>query len=160
MSKDKFLKGEFHPKNPKKYIGKRPITYRSGWELKAMEMFDTNPYILAWESESREIPYFNPFKPPRGAWSVYIPDFIVIYMDPKTGKQFGEMMEVKPLKETPGHRPISERTGRPLKISAHTKAAQALNEIKWKVAKAWCDKNGLAFRVVTEQTLFRMNMNK
>jgi TnsA endonuclease N terminal len=143
-------KGEFVPKNPNKYQGKLPIIYRSSWEFTAMQMFDLHPNVLAWQSESLQIPYYNPLAK---RWSVYIPDFLVLYVD-KGGKQYCELMEVKPLKEVTGYQQISERTGKAKKLSPRDQAAQAINAAKWTAALEFCAKRNWSFRVVTEDTLF------
>jgi hypothetical protein len=139
---NKFAKGEFVCKNPQKYMGKFPIIYRSSWEMTLMRVFDDHPNILGWSSESVSIPYQNPLT---GRWSMYIPDFLVVYVD-KDGKQHCEMIEVKPLKETPGYR--EKRT------SQRTKLVQAINQAKWAAAMAYCHKRGWGFRVATEKDLF------
>jgi hypothetical protein len=55
-----YSKAEFHPKNLKKYLGKFPIIYRSSWEMTLMQVFDQNPAVLGWSSETITIPYRNP----------------------------------------------------------------------------------------------------
>lgn len=152
----KTAKGEFTPKNPDKYKGKLPIIYRSSWEFRAMQMFDEHPNILAWSSESLQIPYYNPLAK---RWTVYIPDFLVLYVD-KDGKQFCELMEIKPLKEVTGYQQINERTGKPKRVSAHDRAAQAVNAAKWSAALEFCAKRQWSFRVVTEETLFSHKRKK
>jgi hypothetical protein len=154
--KNNTAKDYFAPKNPEKYKGKLPIIYRSSWELAAMRFYDEHPYVLAWQSETVQIRYMHPIKKTP---SVYIPDFIVMYENGK-GKIFREMVEIKPLKETPGYQKISEKTGRPLKVNITTQMQQAINQAKWAAATAYCRAHGLTFRVVTEQTLFAMNMPK
>lgn len=140
----------FTPKNPQKYIGKMPIMYRSSWELTMMMWLDSHPYILQWASESVDIPYRNPLT---GKWSIYIPDFLIVYAD-KTGRQHVEMVEIKPMKEVPGYQKISERTNRPLKVSKQTQLVQAVNAAKWAAAMQFCKKKGWKWRVVTEETLY------
>lgn len=115
-----------------------------------MTMFDRHPNVLAWASESVSIPYRNPFT---GKQTVYIPDFLVVYVD-KDGSKFCEMIEVKPLKEVAGYQRVSETTGRPLRTSQKDQATQILNAAKWQAALAYCARNGFRFRVVTEDSLF------
>ena len=139
---NKFAKGEFPIKNPAKYMGKLPAIYRSSWEMTFMRVLDDHPNILGWSSESISIPYQNPLT---GKWSMYIPDFLVIFVD-KDGNKRCEMIEIKPIKETPGF-----NQGR---ISAKTKLVQAINQAKWAAAAAYCHKRGWYFRVATERDLF------
>ena len=70
--KTKFSHGKFTPKNPEKYIGTYPISYRSSWELVFMNKCDTHPNIKQWASESIKIPYRNPLTKKH---TYYIPDF-------------------------------------------------------------------------------------
>jgi hypothetical protein len=147
-------KGVFTPKNPEKYLGSNlnNITYRSGWELQVMNVFDTHPSIVKWASEAVSIPYLNPLT---GRWSMYIPDFIVVYVD-KNNTHHCDMIEVKPSKEVPNYQALNER-GLPKRISKKDKLSQAVNAAKWKAAMEYCAKRGWSFRVATEELLFKYN---
>lgn len=138
----KFANGEYALKNPAKYMGTLPVIYRSSWEISVMKVFDENPHVLGWSSESIQIPYFNPLK---RAWSIYIPDFFVVFVD-KAGNKRAEMIEVKPFKEVPWAN--NKRS------SQQTKAAQMVNQCKWTAAIKFCAKRGWNFRVATERELF------
>lgn len=134
-------KGEFTPKNPQKYKGKLPILFRSSWELTVMTKFDQHPNVLEWASESISIPYQNPLT---GKFTMYVPDFLVKYVD-KTGKTHVEIIEVKPIRET-----LKEKT----KTKAD-KAAYVVNQVKWAAAQAWCKRNKITFRVLTEEQIYK-----
>lgn len=146
-------KTEFTPKNPDKYKGKYPIICRSSWERTANQFFDSHPYIVAWSSESIEIRYRHPLT---GNWTVYIPDYLIVYHDGK-GRTRGEIVEIKPLKESVyedesgNWRPIVTPKGRGAKEVA---AVQVVNAAKWMAATAYCKKNGLKFTVLTEKEIF------
>lgn len=135
-----YVQGQYKPINPGKYVGKYPIFFRSSWEYKVMVMFDTNPNILTWASESLKIPYQNPFT---GKYTVYVPDFVVTYVDAK-GSQKAEIIEVKPAKETFLEQAKSQKA----------KAAVALNTFKWAAAQAFAKAHGLTFRVMNEGNIF------
>lgn len=137
---NKFFQGHFTPTNPKKYVGTYPIIYRSSWEHKVMIMFDTNDCFTHWDSECLKIPYQNPFT---GKYTVYIPDFVVTYVDAQ-GNHKTEIIEVKPAKET-----FQEQAKSP-----RAKAAFALNTFKWAAAQAFAERNGITFRVMTENNIF------
>ena len=137
-----YNQGTFQPKNPDKYVGTQPITYRSAWELTFMNLCDQHPYILQWASESLKIPYQDPFT---GKLRTYIPDFMILYVVPSTGKRHLELIEIKPLSQS-----IPEAAR-----SKKDQEALILNEAKWKAAQAWCRANGAVFRVMTEQQLYR-----
>lgn len=137
---NKFVQGKYTPANPEKYVGTYPIFFRSSWEFKVMQMFDSNPNIINWASESLKIPYQNPFT---GKYTVYVPDFVVTYMD-ANGKTMAEIIEVKPAKET-----FLEQAK-----SARSKAAVALNTHKWAAAHAFAKHHGMVFRIMNENNIF------
>ena len=138
----KYAQGTFAPKNPQKYVGKHQPRYRSGWELSMMRFLDENKNVTQWSSESIKIPYRHPFT---NKQTIYVPDFLIVYVD-KTGKQHAELIEVKPLKQTS------------LLEAGKSKSAQVaaiINKFKWEAAQQWCKRMGIAFRVITENDLFR-----
>ena len=137
----KYARGIFVPKNPQKYVGTKKITYRSGWELTFMMFADSNDKVVKWASESVQIPYRNPLT---GKQTIYVPDFLIVYQD-KMGKQIAELIEIKPKAQTM----ITEKTR-----SARDKMAIAVNHAKWGAAKAWCSRQGIRFRIITEDDLF------
>lgn len=137
-----YNQGTFVPKNPDKYVGTQPITYRSAWELTFMNLCDQHPYIIQWASESIKIPYQDPFT---GKLRNYIPDFLILYVIPSTGAQHCELIEIKPLSQS-----IPEAAR-----SKKDQEALILNEAKWQAAHAWCRAHGAKFRVMTENQLYR-----
>lgn len=137
----KFAQGKYNLKNPEKYIGNRTPTYRSSWEWAIMNMCDNNPAIAKWASEAVKIPYRCPLT---GKQTIYVPDFFVNYVD-KSGKQHAEVWEVKPAAQA-----IKERVGRNPTNQAH----YVKNMAKWEAARAWCSRQGIAFRVISENDIF------
>jgi len=137
----KFAQGVFQPVNPAKYVGKRSPRYRSGWEMAFMRFCDTNDHVLQWASESIVIPYRHPLT---GKMTNYVPDFLVVYRD-KNNTMKAEVVEIKPKKQS-----IIES-----KASNRDRAVVAVNYAKWDAATKWCRRQGLAFRVVTEEDIFR-----
>jgi hypothetical protein len=137
----KFAQGVFTPTNPGKYVGKKSPRYRSGWEMAFMRFCDTNDHILQWASESIVIPYRHPLT---GKMTNYIPDFLVVYRD-KNNTMKAEVVEIKPKKQS-----IIES-----KASNRDRAVVAVNYAKWDAATKWCRRQGLTFRVVTEEDIFR-----
>jgi hypothetical protein len=136
----KYATGKYTIKNLNKYAGRREPTYRSSWEFTFMLFCDNNPNILQWASEPFMIPYRNPFT---GKNTVYVPDFMIVYVD-KNQKKHAEVIEVKPTREADIERAKSVRD----------KASLALNIAKWEAAHKWCQQQGIKFRVVTEQDIF------
>jgi len=137
----KYSQGSFIPKNPSKLIGNASPVYRSSWELAMMTFLDSHPNVIQWASESIRIPYKNPLT---GKNSQYVPDFLVLYQD-KNGNQRAELVEVKPKKEAMLENAKSQRD----------KAFLMVNQAKWVAAMAWCKKNGVTFRLITEDDLFQ-----
>jgi hypothetical protein len=93
------------------------------------------------------IPYRSPLD---GKMHMYIPDFFVVYQN-KYGKQLAEVVEIKPKKQSL----IESRTA-----SARDRAVVAINHAKWAAANAYCKMQGFAFRVITEDDLFRNGTRK
>jgi hypothetical protein len=137
----KFAQGKFALKNPEKYMGNRTPTYRSSWEWAVMQMFDNNGAIEKWGSEVIKVPYRDPLT---GKYTIYVPDFFVVYND-RTGRKHAEVWEVKPANQA-----IRERVGR----SKARQAAYIKNQAKWSAANAWCRQQGLKFRVLSESDIF------
>jgi hypothetical protein len=142
----KYAQGKFQPQNPEKYVGNKTPTYRSSWEFVFMQFCDNNPSILQWASEAVHINYRNPLT---GKNTIYVPDFLITYVD-NSGAQKAEVVEVKPKKETTleGARNIRDQ------------ASAILNMAKWEAARAWCRAHGMTFRVVTEDMIFHRGRSK
>jgi len=74
---------------------------------------------------------------------VYIPDFLISYVD-KNGTVHGELIEIKPAKET-----FKESVRSQMDAERY-----AVNQEKWKAASAWSKRMGVKFRILTEHDLF------
>ena len=138
-----YSQGFFTPTHPEKYVGKGTPKYRSGWELTFMRFCDNHPSVVSWASENVRIPYRNPFT---GKDTFYVPDFFVVYQN--TNGRHAELVEIKPKSQA-----VME-----LARSQQEKAAVALNMCKWQAAKAWCQRMGATFRILTEEDIFN-NVN-
>lgn len=139
--------GYYEPKNPDKYIGKDRIVYRSSWELRMNQFLDSNPNILEWCSEPFPIKYI---KPTDGKVHRYFPDYYVKYKN-KGGKIIQEVWEVKPEEQTKMPRRVGKRKTQQLKETV----TYAINKAKWESAVHFCNKYGLKFRLITENSLFK-----
>lgn len=137
----KWAQGKYTPRNPQKYVGKHTPRYRSGWELTFMTFCDGNDNVLYWASESLVIPYRHPFT---GKMTNYIPDFFVVYQN-KFGQKLAEVVEIKPKKQS-----LIESKA----ASAKDRMTVAINHAKWAAANAYCKRQGLTFRVITEDDIF------
>jgi hypothetical protein len=137
----KFAQGPYTVKNPAKYVGKGVPRYRSGWELSFMIFLDNNDNVMQWASESIQIPYRNPVT---GKQSIYVPDFLITYRT-RQNTLIAEVIEIKPKKQS-----IIES-----KMNNRDRMVVAINYAKWDSATKWCNRNGLKFRVITEEDMFR-----
>jgi hypothetical protein len=137
----KFAKGKYVMAHPEKYVGLVTPTYRSSWEFSFMRFCDTNPGIQKWASEAIRIPYKDPFT---GKGTVYVPDFFIQYADAK-GRMQVELIEVKPQNQT-----LHEKVGK----NRNNQLQFAKNQVKWRAAYEWCARQGIKFRILTEQELF------
>ena len=142
-----FAKGKFFPKDKEKYIGLKTPTYRSSWEHAFMRLCDEHPNVAKWASESIKIPYRHPFT---GKYTVYVPDFFIVYTD-KNGRKNAELVEVKPKSQT-----NMMDAGK----SFAKKKQVALNMAKWEAANAYAKQNKIRFRVVSGDQLFHNGSRK
>ena len=141
-----FRQGIYTVKNPHKYVGLGEPRYRSGWEMTFMMFLDNNENIVQWASESIRIPYRNPVT---GKQSIYVPDFFITYRD-RSNRVRAELVEIKPKKQS-----LIES-----KMSARDGAIVAVNYAKWDAATKWCQRQGITFRVITEDQIFHQGNKK
>jgi hypothetical protein len=66
------------------------------------------------------------------------------------GEMVKEVIEIKPKKEVALTK----------KSSLYDKVAIAINMAKWEAAKQFCEKHGMVFRILTEDSLFRTGKAK
>ena len=141
-----FQQGEYQVINKSKYAGTKPPYYRSSWELAFCRMCDNHPNIIKWASENLKIPYQNPLT---GKHTVYVPDFMIQYID-KNGKQHVELIEIKPSTQTTMENAKSKKD----------QASVVLNAAKWTAAQEWCQRKGIKFKVINEQQIFQTNKKR
>jgi hypothetical protein len=105
-----------------------------------MRFCDSNNHILQWASESIAISYRHPLT---GKMSQYIPDFLITYRN-RDNTVRAELIEIKPKKQS-----VVES-----KMSSRDRAVVAINYAKWDAATKWARRNGMTFRVITENDMF------
>jgi len=137
----KFSKDFYKVRNLEKYVGTKDPLYRSSWELTFMLFCDNNPSIQQWSSEPVKIPYMDPLT---GKQTVYVPDFLIMYLD-KNLKKHVELIEIKPAKQT-----LKEKVGK----NPYDQAQYVKNMAKWGAASEWARNHGIKFRVINEQDIF------
>lgn len=139
-----FKQGVYSPRHPEKYVGDpSKIVFRSSWELEMCRMLDNNKNILRWSSEEIAIPYL---KPTTGKVHRYYPDFWVEYRD-RNGQIKQELIEIKPYAQVNPN--VKSR------LTEYDKLTYAINVAKWQAAQQFCDKKGIKFRILTENSMFR-----
>ena len=74
----------------------------------------------------------------------YVPDFLITYRT-RNNTVRGELIEIKPK----GQSMMSEGQ------KPRERAVIAVNYAKWDAATKWARQNGLTFRVITEDDMFR-----
>lgn len=136
----KYAQGKYQIKNTQKYVGRKLPSYRSSWEFTFCTFCDNNESVIQWASEPFMIPYRNPLT---GKNTIYVPDFMIVYID-KDQRKHAEVIEIKPLKETTFETAKSTRD----------KAFVVINMAKWQAARAFCAQYGLNFRVINEQDIY------
>jgi hypothetical protein len=136
----RWAQGQYVVQNPAKYVGKGTPRFRSGWEHSFMRFCDNNDHILQWASESIAIPYRHPLT---GKMTQYIPDFLITYRN-RDNTVRAELIEIKPKKQS-----VVES-----KMSSRDRAVVAINYAKWDAATKWARRNGMTFRVITENDMF------
>jgi hypothetical protein len=138
----KFARGKFNMKHPEKYVGTKVPTYRSSWEWSFMNFCDNNTSVQKWASEAIQIPYRDPLTERN---TIYVPDFFIQYAD-KQGRVITELIEIKPASQT-----ILERVGK----SKYNQSQFVKNQAKWAAASLWCKQQGIKFRIINENDIFR-----
>jgi hypothetical protein len=130
-------------KHKEKYIGKRPITLRSGLEINFVFKFlDVRQDVISWSNESIVIPYYDEVSK---RFRRYFPDFLMT-VETKDKEQKTFLIELKPYKET---KPPSKR-GRNYQKRLNT---YITNKCKWAAAVEWCKENGYIFKILTEKEI-------
>jgi hypothetical protein len=143
----RFSQGVYKIKNPEKYMGGSAPRYRSSWEFTFMTFCDNNPSVQQWVSEGVKIPYRDPLT---GKPTVYVPDFLIVYIDSKN-KTHTELVEIKPSNQM-----LKEKVGK----NPYNQAQYIKNLAKWESAAAWAQQRGIRFRVINEGDIFSNGTKK
>lgn len=129
-------------KNPEKYIGDvTNIIFRSSWELRFCKWADLHPDVVKWFSEEMCVEYWSPVDQKVHR---YFPDFGMVLSN---GKRY--VLEIKPMYQCLKPVQGKKRT----RTFLNECMTYEVNQAKWKAAKAFFDKQGIEFRVLTENDL-------
>ncbi len=134
------FKGFYQVKNRDKCANSMPY-FKSSWELAFMKMCDDHPAILQWSYEPFKIPYRNPLT---HEYTVYVPDFLIVFLDKRHKRQV-QLIEIKPSKQT-----FVEKAR-----SKVDKVSVAVNAAKWEAAAGYASRNGMTFRILSENDIYR-----
>ncbi len=149
-----FKQNFFTPINKNKCLNKDKPFFRSGLESQLMVILDTNPNVIAWNSEGVIIPYF---KKTENRWARYFVDFYVKMKIGDTIREF--LIEVKPHNQTI----LKEYSSRAKRSTvAYAALEYAVNQCKWEAAKQYCidrSKKGhkIDFLIITEKNIATIN---
>ena len=137
----KFAQSVYTPKNAEKYVGNKLPYCRSSWETTFCMFCDNNPAVQQWSSEPVKIPYRDPLT---GKQTVYVPDFLITYVD-RNERKHVEMVEIKPANQM-----ILEKVGK----NPYNQAQYVKNMANWSAATQFCKQRDIRFRVINEHDLF------
>ena len=112
-----------------------------------MNFCDNNPSVQQWASEPVKIPYRDPLT---GKQTVYVPDFLISYVD-RNQKKHVEIVEIKPANQQ-----LLEKVGK----NPYNQAQYVKNMAKWQAANAWCRNQGIKFRIINEHDIFSNTSKK
>ena len=134
-----------------KYIGQRPVTLRSSWEISFVKNYlDINNNIIKWSSEI-VIPYIYSLD---GKRHRYFVDFWIKIKD-KNDEIKEHLIEIKPFNQTQPPKTPKRKTSK-----FNDRVANYIkNQDKWKYAESFCKRlreekgRNIHFRILTERDL-------
>jgi hypothetical protein len=143
-----FKQGYYKEQNDK-YVGPKPIIYRSSWEYKFMVYCDKTDDVIEWSSEPVKIKYYNPLDK---KFHYYYPDFYM-KVKLKDGLIKKYIVEIKPsaqLKKPKQPKRITERA-----VANYNYAVQQFikNKYKAEAAKKVSASIGMEYIILTEKSL-------
>lgn len=137
-------KTKFLPKNPKKYVGDyTKIICRSSWEVRYAKWCDSNPNVIAWNSEDYIVPYICPTDNKKHRYHI---DFYIKVNN--NGKITEHLIEIKPRKETKPPRSNKNQKRFIIETMVYIK-----NQAKWEAATKFAKNIGMTFHVLDEYAL-------
>jgi hypothetical protein len=145
--KSGYIQGYFEPINNEKYIGDRPIIYRSSYEKKFAIYCDTNPNITKWSSEPFAIKYFSNID---NKHHTYFPDF---YLKIKRSNGYDEyVVEVKPKSQLTKPKPPKKNTQKAILSYKRAYLTYVLNYIKINALKKFAESRNYKILLITEKS--------
>lgn len=148
---NEWYQGVYVVKNKEKYIGNKNPEYRSSYENRLCHYMDYSKSVRRWGYEILEIPYSYDLDRSRKKRN-YVLDFYAEIVD-KNGKLNKYVIEVKPKKQLNRPDPPKNKNKKRIKRYIYEMKMYIKNQNKWKYAKAWCRRNGMIFKIITEKEL-------
>lgn len=137
-----------------------PVIYRSSYELKFIEYLEgavQSGKVKRWGSEITAIPYYDS----KGKKHRYFPDFYVELFEnldkPDSLDNIRKiLLEIKPKNQT---KHINEQiAGKNLSLRSRKYLTNTydINVRKWRAAQELCSQKGIEFKIITENTIWRL----
>ena len=143
-----FKQGYYKEVN-EKYIGPKPIIYRSSWEYKFMVYCDNTDDVLQWSSESMKIKYYNPLDK---KFHHYYPDFYM-KVKMKDGSIKKYIVEIKPSAQLKKPKQPKRVTEKALNNYNYAVNQFIKNKFKAAAAKKVAAEVGMEYIILTEKSL-------
>lgn len=142
-----YNQGYYHPVNEEKYVGPRPIIYRSGWEYEFSKYCDITPEVLHWSSEPVAIRYWNLVTK---KFHTYFPDYVIKIIKDGLVQRF--LVEVKPKAQL--KKPKAPKVNNIKSLKRYKKASETyvVNLCKIDAMKKFAEANGYKVLLITEDS--------
>lgn len=142
-----YRQGYYKLKNPQKYVGDpNNLIYRSQLEKNFYKLFDENPNFIMFSCEEYSIPYVDTTKFPHEIHHYY-PD-ATIKVKTKTNEIITYIIEIKPKSQCKPPRKKKNRQKYIKELQTYQ-----ININKWTACSEFAEKNGMVFKVLTEEHL-------
>lgn len=147
--KSSYKQGYYTLINESKYVGPKPIIFRSSWERKFAIYCDTNPTVISWSSEPFSIKYFNILD---NKHHDYFPDF---YMKVKRNDIIKEyLVEVKPVSQLRKPLPPKNKNMKSWYNYKKARITYTINLCKSTALKKFAQNKNWEVLYVTEKSFF------
>lgn len=148
----KYNQGYYHPVNEEKYVGERPIIYRSNWEYEFSKYCDITPEIIYWSSEPIGIRYWNVVTK---KFHTYFPDYVIKVHKDSSVENF--IIEVKPKAQLQKPNPPKKETVKSLRGYYNAYKTYIVNMCKIEALQKFAKLNGYKVIILTEDSKILKN---
>jgi len=152
VQRNDFKQGFYVVRNKEKYIGTTAPNCMSSLEFRLCNYFDTNVNVIKWGSELYQIHYVNTLERFNGIYKqhIYYPDFYAEIKN-NSGIIVKMIVEIKPSSQLLKPKEPKKKSAKSVKNYNYAINEFNRNMCKWKAAKAFCDRNSMVFKVLTEK---------